>query len=83
MYKKYDIKKEIHLLCIHDIILHKIGLVRIVSSFPSILYFVTDMFFKINGRICSFEKRKKVYRFPFHLPFHPHVSKHVFYDYIH
>ena len=79
MYKKYDIKKEIHLLCIHDIILHKIGLVRIVSSFPSILYFVTDMFFKTNGRICSFEKRKKVYRFPFH----PHVSKHVFYDYIH
>ena len=57
MYKKYDIKKEIHLLCIHDIILHKIGLVRIVSSFPSILYFVTDMFFKTNGRICSFEKK--------------------------
>ena len=37
MYKKYDIKKEIHLLCIHDIILHKIGLVRIL--FLSI-YFV-------------------------------------------
>ena len=30
-----------------DIILHKIGLVRIVSSFPSILYFVANMFLKL------------------------------------
>ena len=34
MYKKYDIKKEIHLLCIHDIILDKIGLVRILLPGP-------------------------------------------------
>ena len=47
MYKKCDTKTEIHLLCIHDLILHKIGLVRIVSSFPSVLYFVTDRFLKL------------------------------------
>ena len=54
----YDIKSSM----LRYIILHKIGLVRIVSSFPSILYFVADMFFKTNGRICSFgEKKKKKY----------------------
>ena len=31
---------------------------RIVTSFPSILYFVADMFFKTNGRICFLEKNK-------------------------
>ena len=34
------------------IVLHKTGLGRIVTSFPSILYFVADMLFKTNGRIC-------------------------------
>ena len=41
------------------IVLHKMGLVRIVASFPSILYFVGDMLFKTYGKICSFEKMKK------------------------
>ena len=43
------------------IVLHKTDLGWIVASFPSILYFVVDMLFKTNGRICSFEKKKVDY----------------------
>ena len=38
------------------IVLHKTGWGRIVTSFPSILYFVADMLFKTNGRICFLNK---------------------------
>ena len=50
------------------IVLHKTGLGRIVASFASILYFVANMFFKANGRICFFEKKYiSIKLFPFSL----------------
>ena len=41
------------------IVLHKTSWGRIVTSFPSILYFLPDMLFKTNGRICFLEKIEK------------------------
>ena len=40
-----------------DIVLHKTGWRRIVTSFPSILYFVAGMLFKTNGRLCFVKKK--------------------------
>ena len=42
------------------IVLHKTDLGRIVVSFPSIWYFVADMLFKTNSRVCFFENKKVV-----------------------
>ena len=43
------------------IVLRKMGWGRIVTFFPSSLYFVVDMLFKTNGRICFQKKRKKLF----------------------
>ena len=46
-----------------DIILHKIGLVRIVSSFPSILYFVADMFLKLMEGYVLLKNKKEWFHY--------------------
>ena len=40
------------------VVLHKTSWGRIVTSFPSILYFVVDMLFKTNGRIHFLNSKK-------------------------
>ena len=39
------------------IVLHKTSWGKIVTSFPSILYFVADMLFKTKGRICFLNEK--------------------------
>ena len=38
------------------VVFHDTSWGRIVTSFPSILYFVADIIFKTNGRICFLKK---------------------------